>query len=581
MTRALQLTDEERAMLAGEQGEAVRRAMQIVMTLGRIYGAERLLPVQSVQVAGVSYRNLGEASLDFLRDWAAEGAHVRVPTTLNPAGMDLCAWQHMGISEAFARKQRETVDIYTAMGIEPTCTCTPYLIGNLPGYGEHIAWSESSAISFANSVLGARTNREGGPSALAAAICGRTAAYGFHLDEGRRATLRVEVRCPIRSAHEFAALGYWVGREAGDAVPYFVGLELPRVTRALLEADSGPAAEARDALKLLGAAMAASGAVALYHVAGVTPEACAVADICPPNVPTLRVDSLELAFAALNAPVRDIDLVVIGCPHASLNELRQVAEGLRGQRLHSALWVTVARAVREQAEALGLVQTIEGAGGQVVADGCVIVAPMHDLPYHTLATNSAKMACYALPHAGLQVRFGALGDCLHAAVAGYWDGEDAPVAPRRGIMDTSLRGVAAKAADSQQLSAGTALHGHVVVAGHAQGLALVSDKPISFLGGIDPATGVVLEKGHPLEGRSVAGRVLVFPYGKGSTVGSYVLYRLAKAGLAPKAIINAQSEPIVAVGALISGIPMLDQVDIAGLRTGMHVVLDEEVVHIE
>ncbi len=165
----MRLTAEEEALLAGAEGEAVRRAMEIVVTLGRIYGAQKLVPVTSVQVAGVSYRNLGAAGLEFLQDWAAAGARVRVPTTLNPAGMDLYAWQRMGISEEFARRQMEVVAAYMGMGIEPTCTCTPYLVGNVPGYGDHVAWSESSAVVFANAVLGARTNREGGPSDLAAA----------------------------------------------------------------------------------------------------------------------------------------------------------------------------------------------------------------------------------------------------------------------------------------------------------------------------------------------------------------------------------------------------------------------------
>lgn len=564
------LTDEERAMLAGEQGEAARRAMQIVATLGRIYGAERLLPVQSVQVAGVSYRNLGEAGLAFLRDWASQGVRVRVPTTLNPAGMDLANWQRMGISEAFARKQTETIALYASMGIQPTCTCTPYLVGNAPRHGEHIAWSESSAISFANAVLGARTNREGGPSALASAICGRTAAYGLHLDKNRRATHRVWVRCAVRELHEFAALGYLVGLFVGEGVPYFIGLDLPSLGEV----------QSSDALKLMGAAMASSGAVALYHVAGVTPESRHASDLCPTGIPTILVDSLEPAMATLNAPVDGIDLVVIGCPHVSLEELRQVAEGLRGKRLASALWVTTARAVREQGEALGLVQAIEEAGGQVIADSCVIVAPMRELPYRTLATNSAKMAHYALSHAGLQARFGSLERCLRAALSGRWDADRISSPPPRAAAVRSAARTAAKMRPSPTVKTARMLRGRAVVSGRAAGSALVSERPISFLGGIDPETGAVIEKGHPLEGQTVAGRVLVFPSGKGSTVGSYVLYRLAQAGLAPAAIINAVSEPIVAVGALIANIPMLDQVDISAFRTGMRVELDGEVIRL-
>lgn len=414
----MKLTPQEQGMLEGAEGEATRRAIEIVVTLGRIYDAERLLPVQSVQVAGVSYRNLGDAALDFLRDWAAQGARVRVPTTLNPAGMDMARWRRMGISEAFASKQAEVVAAYTAMGIQPTCTCTPYFVGNAPRYSESIAWSESSAVCFANAVLGARTNREGGPSALASAICGRTAEFGLHLAANRRATHRVEVRCAVREPHEFAALGYLIGRQVRDGVPYFEGIELPALT-----ADSplSAAPHVLDSLKLLGAALASSGAVALYHIANVTPEAQLTPDLCLPSAPVLTIDSLEPAYEALNTPITSIDLVVIGCPHASLDELRHVADILRGQRLASDLWVTTARETRDRAEELGFVQAIEEAGGQVVADGCVVVAPMSELRYRTLATNSAKMAYYAMPHARLQVRFGPLERCLEAAVSGHWN----------------------------------------------------------------------------------------------------------------------------------------------------------------
>ena len=240
---ALELSAEERSMLAGDLGPGVRKAMEIIVTLGRIYDARRLVPVGSVQVAGVSYRNLGEAGLEFLREWADQGARVRVSATLNPAGMDLRAWRELGFSESFARRQLAVIEAYRRLGVRTTCTCTPYLVGNVPRLGEHVAWAESSAVSYANSVLGARTNREGGPSALAAAITGRTAAYGLHLDENRRAALRVLVRCPVRTLSDFGALGHLVGRAARNRVPYFVGLE-------------GACSDVE--LKTLGAAMAAS-----------------------------------------------------------------------------------------------------------------------------------------------------------------------------------------------------------------------------------------------------------------------------------------------------------------------------------
>ena len=400
-------------MLAGDFGPGVRKAMEIIVMLGQIYDARRLVEVGSVQVAGVSYRNLGEAGLEFLREWADHGAQVRVPTTLNPAGMDLRAWRELGFSESFARSQQAVIEAYRRLGIRPTCTCTPYLVGNVPCVGEHVAWAESSAVSYANSVLGARTNREGGPSALAAAITGRTAAYGLHLDENRCATLRVDVRCPVRTLSDFGALGYLVGKAARNRVPYFVGLEVGRG-----QLGHG---QAVPLLKALGAAMAASGAVALYHVAGVTPEAD-WPDVLAPDHETLVVDDLQPAYDALNSQVCNIDLVWFGCPHAELEEIAEVVRLLDGRRVKTPLWITTAREVREQAQSEGLVAAIEAGGGRVVADMCVVVAPMQELGFRTLATPSAKGATYAPSHAGLLVRYGTVEQCVEAAVNGVWPG---------------------------------------------------------------------------------------------------------------------------------------------------------------
>ena len=401
----LSLSPEEQAMLAGEEGPGVRKAIEIIVALGRIYGARRLVPVGSVQVAGVSYRNLGEAGLRFLREWADRGARARVPALLNPAGVDLEAWRALGFSEEFAARQAAVIEAYARLGVDATCTCTPYLVGNRPRLGEHIAWAESSAVSYANSVLGARTNREGGPSALAAAITGRTAAYGLHLAENRRATLRVEVRCALRSVADFGALGHLVGKAAGNRVPYFVGIE-----------DAPSEIE----LKALGAAMASSGAVALYHVAGVTPEARA-GQVLAPTHERLVVDDLRPAYAALDTGSQPVDLVWFGCPHAGLEEIAEVVQRLRGRRAKAALWVTTARRVRDQAASAGLVAALEAAGGRVLTDMCVVVAPMQELGFRCVATPSAKGATYLPSHAGLQVRFGSVEECVEAAVRGAWD----------------------------------------------------------------------------------------------------------------------------------------------------------------
>lgn len=410
MADRLQLSAEEQAMLRGEQGVAVQRAMEIVTALGKIYDAQRLVPVSSVQVAGVSYKNLGEAGLDFLREWAAQGARIRVPTTLNPAGMDMRQWRELGFTAEFARQQQRVIKAYTAMDIAPTCTCTPYLIGNRPAFGEHVAWAESSAVSFANSVLGARTNREGGPGALAAAICGRTAAYGLHLDEHRLAHYRVEVRCPLHTTADWSALGYIVGKRVQNGVPCF-----------FLQAHETRFPE--DQLKTLGAAMAASGAVALYHIDGLTPEA-RQDNVLAPDAQCIVIEDLAEGYQALNGDTAhtegapQIDLISIGCPHASVDEIAQAAQLVKGKQTKATLWITTARETKECTKAD--VAVIEAAGGRVVADTCMVVAPVETLGFRTMATNSAKMAFYAPAHSGLKVRFGTLEQCIQAAIDGIW-----------------------------------------------------------------------------------------------------------------------------------------------------------------
>lgn len=403
--------------MAGEAGAGVKKAMQIVVALGEIYGAANLVPIDSAQVSGVSYKNLGEAGLELLNQWAAQGARTRRPAFLNPAGMDLVAWQELGFPVEFARRQQAVVEAYADLGVERTCTCTPYLCGNAPEYRQHLAWAESSAVSYANSVLGARTNREGGPSALAAAITGRTARYGLHLDENRLATTLVEVRCPLTSKADWGVLGLLVGQKLRQGVPFFrfayFRPELPSARRSRTTDGS----KLEDRLKALGAAMAASGAVAMFHVEGITPE-----ETESPlyGLPKMKVESLDEGYTALDGTADKIDIVSLGCPHASLAELANVASMLEGRRLTSALWITTARATREAATHAGLVAQIEAAGGRVVADTCMVVAPVAELGFRSLATDSAKMAFYAPSHCGLAVRFGTTEQCVQAAIEGAW-----------------------------------------------------------------------------------------------------------------------------------------------------------------
>jgi predicted aconitase len=366
--------------------------MRILVSLGDIFGAERLVPVSSAQISGVSYKTVGDAGLEFLEVFAAEGARVTIPAFLNPCGMDLRRWREMGVPPTFAERQQRIIAAYERMGVTLTATCTPYLAGVVPAPDEHVAWAESSAVSYANSVLAARTNRESGISALAAAICGRTPAWGLHLEENRVASLAVEVNAPLRNAADFGALGVHVGRLAQGRVPAFTGI---------------PTANT-DQLKALGAAMAASGSVALYFVEGITPEWRLTAEPDRLTVDEADLDTVRRALHTTDNP----ELIALGCPHCSLAELQAIADrvrvGLGGRRL----WVCTSRAVAEDPAAVEAVATIEAAGGQVLCDTCMVVTPIEEMGIARTATNSGKAAIYLPSLCKQAVAFGSLEEIL-------------------------------------------------------------------------------------------------------------------------------------------------------------------------
>jgi phosphomecalonate degydratase large subunit len=373
----MQLTNEEQEMLAGGQGRATQKAMQILVALGKIYEAERMIPITSVQVAGVSYDNLGDAGLQFLDELADGGGRVRVPTTLNPAGMDIDNWQSLGIPADFANKQCEVLEAFSHMVVTATCTCTPYLVGNLPTLGEHLAWSESSAVCYANSVLGACTNREGGPSALAAALTGRTPLYGLHLAEQRTPKVTFKLEARLHGTSDFGAFGKVIGEKiaASKFIPY-----ITNVPTATLEE-----------LKSLCASLATYGGAALFHMAGISPEADYFH--APDELITISEADIAAAIQSLNnAEEAEVDFVSLGCPHLSLPEIAHLAAMLDGQQVRKEFWITTARQTKIMADRLGYTHIIEAAGAKFAADTCCVVAPIQGR-FTSLATDSAK-ACY-------------------------------------------------------------------------------------------------------------------------------------------------------------------------------------------
>jgi len=369
----MDLTREEEAILNGEKGEGPRKAMELVTALGKIYGAENLIDITSAHLSGASYKTIGDGGLKYLEDMVAGGARVSVPSTLNPVGMDRTRWKEMHITEQFAEKQLRIIDLYGSMGIKTTCSCTPYTGANVPKLGDHVAWAESSALSFVNSFIGARTNREGGPGALAAAILGKTANYGLHLDEKRRPTVVIDAETD-GSLFSYSLLGQAVGMAIGSGVPYFTGIK-PGVEEA----------------KTLSAAMAASGSVALYHVQGVTPEAGKF-DISGLERIHIGKKELDEAYAKLNT-VEDVQLIALGCPHLTEKEMHQIAAFLKGKkkvRDDIEIWFCTSAAVREKcAEDVKVMEQF----GPVLADTCMVVAPIEGT-FQRTATNSAKAGNY-------------------------------------------------------------------------------------------------------------------------------------------------------------------------------------------
>jgi len=385
----MQLDRDDEQILAGEQGGTKQKMLELLVALGKVFGAERLVPIKSAQVSGASYKTIGKYGLEWLSSLDAKAV---VPAVLNPIGMPRTRWLEMGVDAAFAKNQEAVVAAYARLGIALECTCTPYYLRET-SYGDHLAWSESSAVSYANSVIGARTNREGGPGALAAALVGKTPCYGLHLEKNRKPQMVIDVQAATRywTVADYGALGYHAGKLAGNRIPYFTGIRPDR-----------------DQLKALGAAMAATGAVALYHVGDITPEA-QKNRFSTGGLEKIIVEHKEIAAIFKDVPV---EAVALGCPHCSPEELGTLARLLAGKRVNLPLYIFASQGVIDANRKT--VDAIEKSGAKVYADTCMVVSPVMER-YKGIMVNSGKALAYVPDMCGGAARIGTTEECVRVA----------------------------------------------------------------------------------------------------------------------------------------------------------------------
>lgn len=402
-------------MLRGDDGAGVALAMRLVVRAAEVQRADRLIPISGAHIDSCLYH--GQASLDFVRRLAADGARVAVPTSLNVGGLDLLHPELGRGDSADAARSRELMEAYRSLGCRPSYTCAPYQLADLrPRLGEQVAWGESNAIAFCNSVLGARTNRYGDFIDAACAVTGRVPEAGLHRTEPRRARLVLRLSRDVPAAlleddAFYPILGLALGRRAGSTVAAIVGL---------------PARLGDDRLKAIGAAAASTGSVALFHAIGSTPEAPTLEEALQGQPPDADE---EITFEELRAARRELmtaddrqalRAVSLGTPHASLAELRRMADLLDGRRAANGveLLVSTSRDLLAEAEADGLADRLHGCGAELLVDTCSYLVPVLRPGPGSVMTDSGKWAYYAPGNIGAQVVFGSTAECIESALAG-------------------------------------------------------------------------------------------------------------------------------------------------------------------
>ena len=581
MKSQINLNENQHSMLAGKQGVAKQMAMRLLLDLAATTGASELIPINSAHLSGVSPLTGGLGLLVFLTKLAKDPlARVAVPTTLNSAGCDAKQFVEMRITVPdFLEQSQKIVELYTQMGVNPTQSCIPYEWDGVVTDGP-AAWAESNAICFGNSYCGLITNRESGLSALACALTGYTPRYGLLNPEARQPNLEVIVNHELVDPTDFSILGDWIGKQRQPSwrmpfgpIPLIRGL---------------PAKLTHEQSKALTAAAANYGSPLLF-IEGVSAD---------PSRPSFQSTlhftrtELEQRYDALR-PRAPVSLITIGCPQASIGEIRAVAELLQDKKVTAdpddesglpPLWIFTSSANKAIAERTGLARIITSSGALLLENTCPEVVPYDQSWVKHILTNSMKAEHYIKSGLnGIPASVMRLEDCL-ATASGQLHFETRPksetstkasVATLTRTSKPSIEKKQTVTGAGRQFTArgqGLPSQGEFLITGEA----FVTDAPITLLGFVNRQTGVIEEPGHPADGQSMAGKIAIFPKGSGSTVAPYVLLELHYRGMAPIAIINTEIDQQSAPASSLEGIPYAYGFDgdvILGINNGDQVEL--------
>ncbi len=568
----IKLNDEQQAMLDGRRGVAKQMGMRLLLDMAATAGATELVPIQSAHLSGVSPLTGGLGLRQFLAKLTSEpDAKVAVSTTLNSAGTDENQFEAMRIvAPNFKEHNHEIVARYTQLGVRPTQSCTPYEWEDVACEGT-AAWAESNAIAFGNSYCDLRTNRESGLSALAAALTGYAPKYGLLTKDARRPNLEVVVTVSMSDPTDFSILGDWIGKKRPSHIQMSFG-PIPLIKGL-------PDDLSHEQKKALTAAAANYGCPLLYiEGLGDAPENAFQAQLVfDESALAQRYDDLR--------PQEPVSLITIGCPQASIGELRATAQLLKGQTIPAhtpPLWVFTSAQNKAIAEKTGIADVIRQSGALLLENTCPEVVPYDQSWVHHVLTNSMKAEHYIKSGLnGIPTSVMTLADCVAVAMGNWAGGEGSKEAEEQGSRGEKLT-------PPLPCSPAPLLTGSFSAAGHGlpsqgdfvvTGEAFVTDTPITLLGFVNRETGVIEEPGHPADGQSMAGKMAIFPKGSGSSVAPYVLLELFYRGQAPIAIINTEIDQQSAPACSLESIPYAYHFDddvIANINHGDMVKLSRQ-----